>query len=85
MFEVSPGNTSSARIYSFIALLAISIPGSWLILIEIVKNAHGELTWQKMILLLTTLIIINLLWIAPKQLAKMTEEKGLIAKIINKK
>ena len=75
---------SSSRLLS-----ALVLPFSLLMTWGVIERAYEQfgdktLSWEEVVYSLVTIIVINLLWIAPKQLAKMTEEKGIISRMMNK-
>jgi len=76
---------SSSRLFMLFAFFCISMPGTFIVLLDArVMFMKEGFTWQQLIYTATVLIILNLLWIAPKSVAKMAEEKGLPNKLIDK-
>jgi hypothetical protein len=76
---------SSTRLMCFLAFFCLSLPGTFIVLLDArVMFVKMGFTWQQLIYSATMIVILNLLWIAPKAIAKMAENGGLINKIIDK-
>ena len=76
---------SMSRLMTFLAFFCVSVPGTFLVLLNGVKEfIENSLTWEEMIYSLVAIVVLHIIWIAPKQLAKMTEEKGIISQMLNK-
>jgi len=77
---------SISRLFSSIAIIPCLLM-TW----GIIDKTFGQFsnvevyTWQELCFSLLGIIFINLIWIAPKHLSKAIEEKGIIAKVLEKK
>ena len=77
---------SMTRLMCILAFLFISLPGTFIILLDARTMFVKEgFSWEQLIYSASIIAILNLLWIAPKAIAKMVEEKGFISKLMDKK
>ena len=76
---------SSSRLFSII-VLPFALLMTWGVIERTLEQfIANSPSWEEVVYSLVTIIIINLLWIAPKHLIKLAEEKGLIRSMMEKK
>jgi len=65
----------------------LSLPMLYILIAAVYKivTTNAVFTWEKAILLISIFLIILAGWIAPKAIAKATEENGLLESLINLK